>query len=143
AKLAGAQRVRRLDDLVWAVTAACDAGDDTQQRQCKRIRDTRATELANATLLIDAEPSAFTLSPWNAQKKSSAITLSACVRCTGIEVEGATWLIGGATKDNRLRVVRDKLITGQLVDTARTFPTADAAKAFAQQVGTARVELIA
>jgi hypothetical protein len=29
-------------DLVWVATAACDKGDDTQQRQCRQIRDRKA-----------------------------------------------------------------------------------------------------
>ena len=30
-----AQRFGRLADLVWRFTAACDKGDDVQQRQCR------------------------------------------------------------------------------------------------------------
>jgi hypothetical protein len=129
AKASGAQRLGRVESLVWAFTAPCDGGDDTQQRQCRRVRDTRAAELAGATLLVDADKDAFDVGAWNAQKKSVALKLKSCIRCTGVEVDGKTYVVigSGGTK---------------LYDNAKQFPDETAAKAFTKSVANARVQLI-
>ena len=96
AKAANAQRIRHLENVVWALTAPCDAGDDTQQRQC-RTRATRAqAELIGTTLLVDADIDAFDVGAWSAQKKSVPVTLSSCIRCGGVDLDGKTWFIVGA-----------------------------------------------
>jgi len=129
AKAAGAQRIGRVENLVWALTAPCDTGDDLQQRQCRRVRDSRAAELAGATLLVDADRDALRVGAWNAQKKSVPIKLAACVRCAGVAVGGTTY-----------RVVAGK--DAALYDNARPFSDEAAAKAFVQSLGNARVQLL-
>lgn len=129
----GATRLTRLDELVWAVTAPCDAGDALQQRQCRQLRDRRAAQLAAAPLRIDAEPAALEIGAWDAARKSVAIRLVACVRCAGIDVGGRRWRVVGA-------MTRGQPAT--LHDTARVFPDAKAAEAWRALLGRARVELI-
>jgi hypothetical protein len=129
AKASGAQRLGRVENLVWAFTAPCDGGDDTQQRQCRRVRDTRAAELAGATLLVDADKDAFDVGPWSAQKKSVPLTLKSCIRCSGVEVDGKTYVVVGSHEP-------------KLYDNAKQFPDEAAAKAFAKSVANARVQLI-
>jgi hypothetical protein len=128
AKASGAQRVAHVDDLVWAFATNCDAGDDTQQRQCRRLRDTRQAQLANATVIVDAEKDAFTVGAWNAKTKSVPLTLNGCVACGGIEVDGKKWFVGNA---------KDKLH-----DNAKTAADENAAKAFTKLTAGARVQLI-
>jgi hypothetical protein len=143
AKAAGAQRIRKLENLVWPLTAACDLGDDTTRRQCRRVRDARAAELASATIIVDAEPAAFAIAPWSAQKKSSAVSLSACLGCTGLDIDGKTWFVVGNKDGNPPpRFEGGKLKVGLLHDNARPFADDAAAKAFAKGAANARVQLI-
>ncbi len=133
AAAANAQRVSKIESIVWAFTAPCDSGDDTQQRQCKRVRDARATELAGATLLVDADKAAFDVGAWNAQKKSVPLKLSSCIRCPGVEVDGKKFIVV-ATKDGAS--------TSTLYDNARQFPDEATAKAYAASTSGARVQLL-
>ena len=129
AKASGAQRLGRVESLVWAFTAPCDGGDDTQQRQCRKVRDTRVAELAGATLLVDADKDAFDVGAWNGQKKSVALSLKSCIRCAGVELGGKTYVVAGAGE-------------GKLYDNAKQFPDETAAKAFTKAVANARIQLI-
>jgi hypothetical protein len=143
AKATGAQRLNRIEGLVWAFTASCDAGDDTQQRQCRRVRDTRAAELAGATLLVDADKDAFDVGAWSAQKKSVPMTLSSCIRCAGVEIDGKTYFVIAAKEGAQApRLKGGKLETGLLHDNAKPLPDEAAAKAFAKAVGNSRVQLL-
>lgn len=128
AKASGAVRIAHVDDLVWPFAASCDAGDDTQQRQCRRLRDVRGAQLANATLLVDGEKDAFTVGAWNPKTRSIPLKLNGCIACGGVEVDGKKWLVGN---------VNDKLH-----DNARTAADENAAKAFAKIATGARVQLI-
>jgi hypothetical protein len=138
AAASGAEHVQRLDDVVWALTATCTAGDDIEQRQCRRVRDARAAELAHETLLIEAEPTALEVGAWNAQRRSVSIHLTACIRCGGVAVDGATWqLVGGAPHSD------GGVLTGAtLYDGARTFTDEAGAKAWIASLAGARVELL-
>ena len=138
AAAASAKRVRHVDDIVWAFTAACDKGDDTQQRQCRTLRDRRAAELAGATLLVEADADALELGAYNAAKKSVSVTLTGCIRCKGIASDGKTFHVtGGAAK------VEDKAVkTTALYDTARQFQTAETANAWLKAIAQRRVELL-
>lgn len=143
AKAAGAQRVSRLDDLVWALTATCDQGDDTQNRQCKKLRDGRLAEVANATLIVDADKDAFTVGAWSPQKKSVPLALDSCIRCKGIEVEGKTWFVVGTKDGNPAPTWKGgKLVTGSLHDNARPFGDAASAKAWAATAAQSNVQLL-
>src|SRR5258706_14480356 len=86
-KAQGAQRIKRIENLVWSLTAPCEAGDDTQRRQCRRVRDVRAAEVSGSTLLVDADADAFDASVWSAAKQSVAITLASCIRCRGVDLD--------------------------------------------------------
>lgn len=142
-RASGAVRVAHLDDLVWALTAPCDKGDDTQQRQCRRLRDTRAGQLANATLIVDADRSSFALGAWSPQKKSAPLTLSACIKCSGVEVDGRSWFIVGSKEGNPApRFDGRTLKAGLLYENARTFPDEAAARRFAAGAANAKVQLI-
>ena len=138
AAASGAEHVQRLDDVVWALTATCTAGDDIEQRQCRRVRDARAAELAHETLLIEAEPGALEVGAWNAQRRSVSLHLTACIRCGGVAVDGATWqLVGGAPHSD------GGVPTGAtLYDGARTFTDEAGAKAWIASLAGARVELL-
>lgn len=129
AKASTAQRLGRIENLVWAFTAPCDSGDDTQQRQCRHVRDSRATELTGATLIVDADPAAFVVGGWSAQKKSVALTLKSCIRCTGVEIDGKKYVVMGAGDS-------------KLYDNAKQFRDEAAATAFSKALANPRVELI-
>ncbi len=138
AKAGSAQRVHRIENLVWALTAPCDQGDDTEQRQCRIVRDRRAAELAGQTLLVEADKDAFAFGAFDAQKKSAPLALAGCVRCSGVEIDGKTWyVVAGGPKLDGAGVLGAPLGT-----TTRTFPDAAAAKAFATKVANARVQLL-
>ena len=139
AKAEGAQAVHDLADLAWALTATCDHGTATAQRQCKHVRDARVATLSGATLLVDAEPEALHVAPWNAAKKSIELTLSACVRCGGVPVDGKTlYLVGG----NAPRVEGGRVKATVLHDGARAFSDEAAAKAWLKSVRHLRVQLL-
>ncbi len=123
-----AQRVRRIENVVWALTAPCDQGDDTQHRQCKHVRDARAQELAGSTLLVDGDADAFDIGAYDAKKKSIALTLSSCIRCAGVDLDGKSWVVTGGSK--------------KLYDNARAFSDEATAKAWLKAVGSPKVQLL-
>lgn len=142
-KAQGAQHLGRIDGLVWAFTAPCDSGDDTQQRQCRHVRDARAAELAGATLLVDADKDAFDAGAWSAQKKSVPLTLSSCIRCGGVEIDGKTYYVVATREGSAAPKLKGgKLETALLHDNARQFADEAAAKAFAKSIGNARVQFL-
>jgi len=141
AKAAGAQRVKRLENVVWALTATCDKGDDTENRQCRRVRDTRAAELAGATLLVDGDGDAFDVGAFDAKRKSLALSLTSCIRCSGVELDGKTWFIAGAGAPPTWG--RDgKMKTQPLFDNSRAFSDESAAKAWQKAISNTRVQLL-
>jgi hypothetical protein len=139
-KSAGAQRIRRLENLVWALTASCEAGDDTQKRQCKHVRDVRAAELTKATLLIDADSDAFDVGAFSAAKKSVPVVLSSCIRCGGVDLDGKTWYVVGAGTAPAFD--GGKLKPPKLYDNARAFADEATAQAWAKAVSNVRVQMI-
>jgi hypothetical protein len=92
---AGAVRVTRLDELVWALTAPCDHGDDVEQRQCRQVRDAQRQTFLAGTLLVDGEPTALTLGPWELANRTAPLSLAACVSCDGVVVDGKRWFVVG------------------------------------------------
>lgn len=140
AKAHGAVRIHRLENVVWTLTAACDKGDDTQQRQCRHVRDARAAELAAQALIVDADADAFDVGAWSSAKKSSAVTLSACIRCAGVELDGKTWYVVGSATPPAFANGKPKVAL--LADTTRQFPDEDSAKVWGKTVATARVQLL-
>ncbi len=142
-KAQGAQRLHRIEGLVWAATAVCDAGDDVQQRQCRRVRDDRYKQLSAGTWIVDADTDAFEVGAWNGAKKSVPISLSACIRCAGVEVDGKTWYVtGGAAPHFAPHFESGKLKAVALHDNARAFADAATAAMWSKAVASARVELL-
>ncbi len=139
-KTAHAERITHLEELVWALTAACDSGDDVVQRQCRHLRDRRVAALANATLLIDGEADALELGAWNPAKKSLSVRLAACIRCGGIEVDGKRIYVVGTTAQQHLE--GDKVRASAIYDSARSFPTEAAADKWRAAMRRPRVELV-
>ena len=140
ARAGAAQPVNRLDGVVWALTARCDRGDDTERRQCRLVRDARASELAGTTLLVEADPGAFAAGAWDAQKKSVPLRLDGCIRCGGVDVDGKPWFLVAAGKGphgDGSKVSADVLYT-----TARVFTDANAAAAWTRTLAHARVDLV-
>jgi len=142
-----AVRVAHVDDLVWPFIARCDAGTDTQQRQCRQVRDARAAELRGRTVLVDGEPGAFKVGDWDPQRKSAAVTLQACIACTGLEVDadGAkkTWFVAGARDASQPARFQGGVLVGPtLSETSRTFADAATAKKYAQSLGTVRTQFL-
>jgi hypothetical protein len=135
--------VKRIDDVVWPLTAKCDTGSDTQQRQCRHIRDTRATELKASTLLVEGDRDAFTVGAWSAQKKSSALVLQSCIRCGGVEVDGTSWFVAGTREANQPpRFAAGKQVTPPLVENTRTFSDDASAKKYAASLANAKVQFV-
>jgi hypothetical protein len=142
ARAQGAEKLHRVEGLVWALTAACDAGDDVQQRQCKHVRDARAKELQTGTWLVDADADAFDVGPYNAQKKSVSVTLDACIRCTGVEVDGKTWFVTANATGGRPHFEAGRLRPGTLHDRAQAFSEEATAAMWARTTAKVRVELV-
>src|ERR1043165_7369225 len=142
-KAVGAQRVKRVEDLVWALTATCDQGDDTQNRQCRKLRDAKAAALANATLIVDADHEAFNIGAFDAKKKSVPLSLDSCIRCKGVEVDGKTWFVVG-TKDGAAAPAwkSAKLVTASLHDNARPFGDEASAKTWTKAASASNVQLL-
>lgn len=142
ARAQSAVRIRRIENLVWALTAPCDKGDDTEQRQCRHVRDTRLAELTGQTLLVDADADAFDAGAWNAQKKSVPLVLTECVRCAGVEVDGKTWYVTGVVAGATPHFESGRLRPGELLDNGRAFDEEAVADAWAHAVSKVRVELV-
>ena len=137
-KAAAARKVVNLDEVVWALTAPCTWGDEVQQRQCRLVRDARAKVEIGATLLIDADPTAFEVGPYSTAKKSVPLQLSSCIRCTGVAIADKTFYVTGVTP----RVEGNVVKTPFLYDTARQFSDEAAAKAYATSVKGSRVQMV-
>jgi len=139
-KATGALRIRHVEDIVWALTAPCDNGDEVQQRQCRQLRYERAKVVSGATMLVDADADAFEIGRWNAQKRSTPLTLSACIRCApaGMAIDGKPWFVTGTAP----RVEGGRVRAGLLSDTTRLFSDEASSNAWAKSVKTVRVELL-
>jgi hypothetical protein len=138
AKAAASRRIRRVDEVVWALTATCDKGDDVQQRQCRLIRDKRAKALAGEILFVDAEPEAFAVGTWNAAKKSVSVTVTSCIACKGLPIDGKTWYVTGSAP----HVEGGKVRAAAVYDNARQFPDEAAANAWIKSLENIRVQML-
>jgi hypothetical protein len=81
----GANRVRKLDRVVWALTATCEGGDDLAKRQCRILRDAAAAKLRGQKLIVEVTSGAV--------EKATPITIRGCIACDGIAVDGTTWYV--------------------------------------------------
>lgn len=135
---AAARKVANLDEVVWALIAPCTQGDEVQQRQCRIVRDARAKLELGAALLVDADPETFEVGAFSAAKKSLTLQLTSCLRCAGFSIEGKPFHVTGAAA----RVDGGKVRTPLLYDNARQVPDEAAAKAYAESVKGARVQMV-
>jgi hypothetical protein len=135
-----ARRVHRIENLVWALTATCTTGDDAQQRQCRHARDAEQAELAHQTLLVEADAEAFDVGTWAASTKTVPFSITACIRCLGVDVDGATWYVVGTGAQRSFR--NDMLVGGPIKSDARAFRDDAEAAAWSRAVGNARVEMV-
>lgn len=135
---AAARKTANLDEVIWALITPCTQGDEVQQRQCRLVRDARAKTEISATLLVEADPEAFTLGAFSAAKKSVTLQLTSCIRCTGMQIDGKPFHVTGAAA----RVDGGKLTTPPLYDNARQFPDEAAATTYADSVKGARVQMV-
>jgi len=71
---------------------------------------------------------------------SVSLTLTACIRCLGVELDGKTWFVVGAGVTPRFENNRLKVAT--LHDNARTFADEVAAKSWLRGVSNVHVELV-
>jgi hypothetical protein len=134
-----ATKVSRVEDIVWALTATCaNHGTDTEQRQCRQLRDARAKELGTQTMLVEGDATAFTVGTFDAAKKSAHVSLSACVYCSPIAVETKSYMVFGGAP----RLVDGAVKPPMLHDTTQTFADAAAHTAWKQKVAAARVDLV-
>jgi hypothetical protein len=140
ARAQNAERVHRIENVVWALTAPCDGGDDAHQRQCRHARDSRVAQLASETLLVDADAEAFDIGGFDSAKGAIHFDVTACIRCLGVEVDGKTWFVVASGAPAHAR--GDIVAAGPLRSDARAFHDEAAAKAWARQVGNAHVEMI-
>lgn len=133
-----ALRIAHVEDVVWAMTASCDKGDDVQQRQCKIVRDRRAQVLAASTLLVDGDADALELGAWSSAKKSLPVMLTGCVRCNGVDVDGHTWFVTSTAP----KTDRSKVRAANLYDNARQIADEASANAWKTTAANSRFELI-
>lgn len=139
----GATRLARRDlaGWAWALTAACDQGDDVAQRQCRTVRDARAAQIKAQTFVVEAEPSALYVGAWDPQKKSIALTVRGCVACAPIDVAGKKLFIvsnKAAPVD-----VGNAMQAAVIHETARVFDDEKGAEAWrAAAVPRLRIELV-
>lgn len=134
-----ATKVSRVEDVVWALTATCaNHGDDTQQRQCRQLRDSRQKELASQTMLVEGDATAFTVGAFDAAKKSAQVQLSSCVYCSPISVEGKSYMVFGGPP----RLVDGAVKPPMLHDGTQTFADAKEYAAWKGKVAAARVDLV-
>jgi hypothetical protein len=133
-EVASARPLRDLEGLIWAVSAACDRGDDVERRQCRLVRDARQRELASQTLLIDGEPGAVEVGAWDGGKRSLALSIAGCVRCNGVDVGDRTYFLLATNPAG------SKSAAGIAAQGARTFMDEAAARVWAATLGHARVQ---
>jgi hypothetical protein len=132
AAAAAADRLRRVESLVWSLTASCDQGDDNTKRQCRTVRDATAARLRGKTLIVDVPPGAFEVGSWDAAKKSTPLTLRGCVACGGVVVDDKTWYV--VSSKAAPTVEADKVLGAPIHTTARSFKDEAAAVAWRTQV---------
>ena len=76
---------------------------------------------------------------WSPAKKSVTVTLSACIRYGGLDVEDKSWFVMGAGTP---RFEGGKLRAGTLYDNSRQFPDEAAANAWTKALAAAKFQLL-
>jgi hypothetical protein len=116
----------------WALTAACDQGDDLAQRQCRVVRDARATAERGQTYVIDGEPTAFMAGAFDPIKKSVSITVRGCIACAPVDVAGKKLFI--VSNKAAPTDVGGTLQAALIHETARVFVDEDTANQWRNEV---------
>jgi hypothetical protein len=114
-----ATRVRKLDRVVWALTATCEGGDDLAKRQCRILRDAAASKLRGTKLVIEVPNSAVEIGEWDSGGKATPITVRGCVACDGITVDGTTWYV--VSNKAAPRVLPGSIEAAVLFETVKAF----------------------
>ena len=136
AAAAGATKITSLEDLVWGVVAACDSADDVEARQCRHLRDAKLAGLAGKTLALDV--GAFTVSEWSSARKSAESTLSGCIACDGVFIDGKRYSVV-ATEPH---VEGGKVDAKPIMQSARPYAKLAQRDALAALAKQSRVELV-
>jgi hypothetical protein len=114
-----ATRVRKLDRVVWALTASCEQGDDLDKRQCRILRDAAATKLRGTTIVVDVGAAAVEIGEWDKDKKSTPITVRGCAACTGIVVDGTRYYV--VANKAAPKISGDDVKAAALAETSKQF----------------------
>lgn len=136
AKAAGAVKITALEDLVWGVVAACDSTDDVEARQCRHLRDAKLAGLAGKMLALDV--GAYTVGEWSSAKKSAELTLSGCIACDGVFIDGKRYSVIATAP----HVEGGKVDARPITQTARQFDSSAARGKLDALAKQSRVELI-
>lgn len=128
----------RSEDLVWALAATCDRGDDGQQRQCRQLRDRAAARYAGEAMVIAGDAAGFSIGGWNAARRSTALVLDACIACDGIELTAKRYAIVGGTP----RSDGTRLRGATVHDSAKVFGDEASAKAWLATTTKWRVDYV-
>lgn len=135
-----ATRIRKLDRVVWALTATCEQGDDLNQRQCRILRDVAAAKLRGKKVIVEVS-GATEIGAWDAAKKSTPITVRGCADCAGIEVDGQKWYV--VANKAAPKISGDKVQAAELTETAKPFANDALASGWKDSAGPRlRTELI-
>lgn len=126
-----------LAGVAWALTAACDQGDGMSQRLCRTVRDHRLATLRAGTWLVDAEPGAFTISPWDPDAKAMLLNLTGCVACA--KPVGGLYIVSAKAPPSWTGDVATAVGVHQA---ARSFPNQGAADRWRAQAATARGQFV-
>lgn len=137
ARTAGRLDGADLAGAAWALTAACDQGDDMSQRLCRVVRDHRLAALRGGTWLVDAEPGAFTISPWDPDAKAMLLNLTGCVACA--KPVGGVYVVSAKAPPSWTGDVATAVGVHQA---ARSFPNQGAADRWRAQAATARGQFV-
>ena len=114
-----ATKVRKLDRVVWALTATCEAGDDLDKRQCRILRDAAAAKLRGTKLRVEVKSGAVEIGAWDSGGKATPITVRGCIDCDGVKVEGTTWYV--VSNKSAPRILPGSVETAVLYETVKAF----------------------
>jgi len=114
-----ATRVRKLDRVVWALTATCEGGDDLAKRQCRILRDAAAAKLRGTKLIVEVASGAVEIGTWDSGGKATPITIRGCVACDGIAVDGTSWYV--VSNKAAPRVLPGSIEAAVLFETVKAF----------------------
>jgi hypothetical protein len=143
-----AQVVSNIDDAVWALVHACNGTDTLEQRQCRAVRDARIKAWTSKVLLITPDPGAFVFSDWDPKAKSIVWSLQACIRCSGVTVDGAKYevladrIVPGVPTQTPSQINSSSIVVPTIAGDTRVFRNALSADNWLQRAKRASVSLL-